>query len=243
MKILFSPSETKIKGGDFKSSKYLFNNILKDKQRFILDMYKSYLLSASDNELSKLFGLKRPHDIDFFKTIDIYNSQKLKAIQRYTGIAYDYLDYASLEDDAKTFIDKNMIIFSNLYGPIDAGYLISNYKLKQGEKLNSFEIEKYYKEHFQSELDFMLKDEFVIDLRAEFYHKFYTPKKSITMKFIKNGKVVSHWAKAYRGKISRELSKHQPTNEQDFQNLIFENLEIKEIRKTKKSNEYIFDII
>jgi cytoplasmic iron level regulating protein YaaA (DUF328/UPF0246 family) len=241
MKILFSPSETKITGGLNQTSTYIFNN-LKDKQSFVLDKYLSYIANSSEDALSKLFGLKKQSDIDMYKSIDILNDPKLKAVERYTGIAYDYFDYKSLESDEKEFIDNNMIIFSNLFGPIEAKYKIPNYKLKQGEKLGLFVIEKYYKEHFKESLDKLLEDEFVIDLRAGFYQKFYTPKQCVTMKFIKKGKVVSHWAKAYRGKVSRQLAKYQPKNEQDFQNLKFENLEITEIRKIKSVNEYIFSI-
>jgi cytoplasmic iron level regulating protein YaaA (DUF328/UPF0246 family) len=62
------------------------------------------------------------------------------------------------------------------------------------------------------------------------------------MKFLKGGKVVSHWAKAYRGSIAKELAQQQPENEQEFQKICFENLEIKEIIKRKNLSEYIFNI-
>jgi cytoplasmic iron level regulating protein YaaA (DUF328/UPF0246 family) len=246
MKILFSPSETKITGGDLKNldkKSYLFPNLY-NKHLYILNLYQEYLNNNSDNKLSKLFGLKKQADIDMFKSVDIFNDPTLKAIQRYTGVAYDYLLYEQMSKDEQNFIDQNLIIFSNLFGPIPANKQIPNYKLKQGEKLGSFTIEKYYKEHFSDSLDRLLENEFTIDLRAGFYLKFYTPKiNHITMKFIKNGKVVSHWAKAYRGLVTKTLAHHQPTNEKDFQQIEFENLQIKEIIKRKNSNEYIFDII
>ena len=79
---------------------------------------------------------------------------------------------------------------------------IPDYKLKQGETFDNIKIEKFYNENFSSILDETLKDEDIIDLRAGFYEKFYKIKKPYTtMKFIKDGKVVSHWAKAYRGVI------------------------------------------
>ncbi len=243
MKILFSPSESKEIGGIAENSTYMFDDSLKNKQKDILDKYMSFLSKASDKDLEKLFGLKNQKDIDLYKSIDIYNDPKLKAIERYSGVAFDYLNYSSLRKSEQKFIDDNMIIFSNLFGPIHAGYMIPNYKLKQGEKLGTLQIEKFYKEYFKDSLDAILENEFVIDLRANFYKKFYISKKCVTMKFIKNGKVISHWAKAYRGKFSKELAKNQPTNEQDFQKISFENLEIKEIIKSKNQNEYIFNIL
>ena len=241
MKILFSPSETKIPGGLKNNNKtpYLFPK-LTDKHNNILNMYQSYIEKASEKELIKLFGLK---DISAFKNVNIFKDPTLKAIERYTGVAYDYLLYNKMEKSEQDFIQKNMIIFSNLYGPILAGYPIANYKLKQGEKIDSFAIEKYYKEHFSDTLDNMLKDEFTIDLRAGFYLKFYKPNiNHITMKFLKGGKVVSHWAKAYRGSIAKELAYHQPENEQEFQKINFKNLEIREIIKRKNLSEYIFEM-
>ena len=244
MKLLFSPSEAKtsnIDNSKKSGTSYLFPK-LASKQSHVLNLYQTYLQNCSDEELAKLFGLKRQNDIDFFKSIDIFNDPVLKAIQRYSGVAYEYLDYINLEN--KQFIDENMIIFSNLFGPILAGFGLPNYKLKQGEKLGSFMIEKYYKEHFSDVLDDLLENEFLIDLRAGFYLKFYTPKQHhITMKFMKDGKVVSHWAKAYRGKIAKELAHFQPQNETEFQKISFPNLQIREIIKRKLSNEYVFDII
>lgn len=243
MKILFSPSETKVKGGTTQEKDkplYLFPKLY-GKHEKVLKFYQSFIENESDEILHKLFGIK---DIALFKSVNIFNDPTLKSIERYTGVAYDYLHYHDLNNKEQDFIDKNMIIFSNLFGPITAEYLIPNYKLKQGEKLGLFSIEKYYKEYFSDSLDGLLKDEFTIDLRAGFYLKFYKPKiKHITMKFLKNGKVVSHWAKAYRGSIVKDLAQHQPENEQEFQKIHFENLEIKEIIKRKNSSEYIFDIV
>ena len=62
------------------------------------------------------------------------------------------------------------------------------------------------------------------------------------MKFIKNGKVVSHWAKAYRGKVLRKLSQVQPNTIEEFENINFEGLHVEEILVKKLKREYIFKI-
>jgi cytoplasmic iron level regulating protein YaaA (DUF328/UPF0246 family) len=242
MKILFSPSETKIQGGTKKfnnKTDYLFPTLY-DKHKHVLKLYQLYIENSSNEALHKLFGLK---DISEYKNINIFEDPFMKAVERYTGVAYDYLLYHDMNKNEQNFIDHNMIIFSNLFGPILAGSYIPNYRLKQGEKIGNFPIEKYYKDHFSLELDNLLENEFTIDLRAGFYLKFYKPKiNHITMKFIKNGKVVSHWAKAYRGKIAKELAHYQPENEKEFQKIEFETLKINEIIKRKNVTEYIFDI-
>ncbi|MCH9812417.1 MAG: YaaA family protein, partial [Epsilonproteobacteria bacterium] len=148
MKILFSPSEGKHSGGNltYNNTLYLFET-LKDKHLDVLTQYQNYITNCDDEKLGKLFGLKKATDIQRYKSIDILNALKCKAVERYNGVAYDYLAYDTLSDTEKSFIDQNLIIFSNLYGPISANYPIAEYKLKQGEKIGNFAIEKFYKEH------------------------------------------------------------------------------------------------
>lgn len=121
--------------------------------------------------------------------------------------------------------------------------MIPWYKLKQGEKLEGFAIEKHYAKHFTPPLDTFLEGQFIIDLRAGFYLKFYKLKQPhVTMKFIKNGKVVSHWAKAYRGMAVKTLSEYRPQNEAAFREIPFPNLSILEIQTDGLKTEYIYEI-
>jgi cytoplasmic iron level regulating protein YaaA (DUF328/UPF0246 family) len=65
----------------------------------------------------------------------------------------------------------------------------------------------------------------------------------MTLKFIKNSKVVSHWAKAYRGIVLRELALSQIDTLEDFGKLQIEGLHVKEIKKIKLKTEVIFEIV
>ena len=243
MKILFAPSETKKEGGNMPPLIGRGFELSADDKKYVIDKYQHYLETSTFDALKKLFGIKKSSDIEMYKNVDIYHDSTMPAIARYTGVAYDYLDYPSLKADEKEFIDNSLIIYSNLFGAIKASETIPNYKLKQGEKLNDFVIEKYYKKESSSILDSYFQDELVIDLRAGFYEKFYLPNKSyITMKFIKNGKVVSHWAKAYRGKVVRELAKYQPKTEEAFSQIVFKNLRIKEILTKGNKKEFVYEI-
>jgi len=243
MKILLAPSETKKSGGEFKKLEVESFSFSKKEKLYVSNLYNEFLKSATNDELIKLLGIKKESDLKNYKGVDLFNDPTMSAIERYTGVAYDYLDYDSLKKSHKEFIDENLIIFSNIFGALRASEKIPNYKLKQGEKIDGFSIEKYYKEHTSSELDLFFEDELLIDLRATFYDKFYTPKVPyITMKFIKGGKVVSHWAKAYRGKITRELAKYQPKDEKELNDIEFKNLYIKEILTMKNKKEYVYEI-
>ncbi len=244
MKILFAPSETKTAGGESPSITGTKFALYHDSKEVVMRKYQAYLKNASTEEIQKLFGIKNEKDIAFYKAVDLYHDKTMPAILRYTGVAYDYLDYPTLDVKAQNFLHDSLIIFSNVLGALKCGEAIPNYKSKQSERLGDFTIEKFYKEHTSDILDSYFEDSLIVDLRASFYDKFYIPNKPyITMKFIKEGKVVSHWAKAYRGKVVRTLAKHQPKTEQDLADIVFENLRIKEIVQKGNKKEYVFDIV
>lgn len=244
MKILFSPSETKIGGGDIKcidKNSFIFPELF-EKRLEILEKYNNYLKNASNNDLEKLFGTKKIEVIEKYKQ-DIFKSPTMKAIQRYEGVAYDYLNYNSLEVSAQKYIDENTLIFSNIFGVIKADDVIPDYKLKQGESFENLKIDKFYSDNFSQTLDNYLLDEDILDLRAGFYEKFYTIKKPyLTMKFIKEGKVVSHFAKAYRGEILKLLALRNIKTFEQLLNLQIENLSIVEIKEQKLKKEIVYTI-
>ena len=189
-----------------------------------------------------MFGIKKEADILKHKK-DIIHELTMKAIERYTGVAFDYLGYNALSPEAQTYIDNNVILFSNLFGPIRASDLIPEYKLKQGEAVADIKTEKFYHEHSAHLMEEYLQDEEILDLRAGFYDKFYKPTKPYTtLKFIKDGKVVSHWAKAYRGIVLREIAKAGASSIEAFMKIPIEGLSIHEIQTKKNKTEIIYNI-
>lgn len=246
MKILFSPSEAKSTFYDspnVNKSSFFMPDLFEDRLN-VLNKFNQFLEKANIIDLQKLFGLKDEAACYNLRKSDILNSSTCRAINRYTGVAFEYLDFDSLHVEKKEFLLNNLVIFSNLFGPILAKDKVPMYKFKQGSSIGDFKPEKFYKENFSSRLDTLFNDELIIDLRAGFYEKFYTIKKSyITMKFIKNGKVVSHWAKAYRGKVLRQLAEYQPNTIEEFENINFIGLELIKVLETKLKKEYVFNIL
>lgn len=243
MKILLAPSETKRSGGEssFDPNSLLFE-ALRPHRTKLLHAYTNVIQRGDMQNLSKMFGIKKEADILKYKK-DIIHELTMKAIERYTGVAFEYLKYETLEASEQAYIDDNVILFSNLFGPIRASDLIPEYKLKQGEAVNDIKVEKFYHEHSADLMEVYLKDDEILDLRAGFYDKFYKPSKSYTtLKFIKDGKVVSHWAKAYRGIVLREIAKAGIDSIEDFMKLPIEGLSIKEIQTKKNKTEIIYKI-
>jgi len=243
MKILLAPSETKINGGcdNFSLDTLLFPELTATRQK-LLHQYINIIQQNNFATLSKMFGLKKEADI-LYHSKDIVHELTMKAIERYTGVAFDYLSYNKLDSKTQAYIDKNVILCSNLFGFLRADDMIPEYRLKQGAAVGELKPEKLYKE--QSHLmEKYLKDEDILDLRAGFYDKFYIPIKNYTtLKFIKNGKVISHWAKAYRGIVLKKIAIAKIDNLEDFMKLSIENLSIEEIQTKKNKTEIIYNIV
>lgn len=244
MKILLAPSETKNSGGDMR---FAVDNLsfapLNKYRKTLLHKYINILQRDDISQLGKMFGLKKESDILRHKR-DIANELTMKAIERYTGVAFDYLDYQNLSNEAKEYIDSSVIIFSNLFGPIRADDLIPEYKLKQGESVGDIKVDRFYNEHSAHLVEEYLKDGEILDLRALYYNKFYRPKANYTtLKFIKGGKVVSHWAKAYRGIVLKAIAESNIETIDEFMKLPIENLSIEEMIQKGNHREIIYSII
>jgi len=240
LKILFSPSEGKKNGGNEKAKELLGSN---KARKSILTNYKEIMQKNNEEEIKTLFGIKKFQDcIPYIK--DPFSSELMMAIERYRGVAYDYLKYDTLLKEEQKFLQNHTIIFSNLYGPIRGGDTITNYKVKQGNDVGNIVPDKFYKERFSYQLDLYLAQSDILDLRAGYYEKFYKPNKNYTtLKFLKDGKVVSHWAKAYRGLVLKAIAKNNITSLKEFQKLEIENLQVKEIQVKKNITQIIYEIV
>ncbi|MCK5295053.1 MAG: peroxide stress protein YaaA, partial [Arcobacteraceae bacterium] len=108
MKILLAPAETKLEGGDLPPldlSKFIL-------QKDVVTEYEKFISSSSIEELSKWFGLKNLELCKKYKRT-IKELSTMKAIQRYTGVAFEAIKYNELSSKAQNYIDENVIIFSN----------------------------------------------------------------------------------------------------------------------------------
>lgn len=237
VKILFSPSESK-KDGGIRLASFLFPEA-SDIRLKIYNEYLNFIKSADDFALAKLFGVKEALALNGYKNASLGCMQ---AIERYDGVAFEALEFKTLNEYAKNYILQNLIIFSNLFGPIAAKDYIPNYKLKQGENISEQKLDEYYKNAFSLKLDEYLKDDFILDLRAGFYEKFYKPNKAyITIKFLVNGKIISHYTKTYRGLMLREAAIQNICCKNDFMSMKLEKFKVVDIKRIGFKEEITLD--
>ena len=243
MKILLAPAETKKEGGElatYTKENFFFKEFQNTRDE-VVKHYETLLKESSLEEISKWFGLKKLDECKKYKE-SVLSKPTIKAIQRYTGVAFDALEYLELDLNAQNYCDEYIILFSNLFGPLRADDLIPDYKFKQGAELPSINVIKAYKDAIKDSLDSYLGEE-VVDLRAGFYDKFYKPSaNTITYKFLKDGKVVSHWAKFYRGNIVKQLANKNITSFGELMNMELEGLNLIEIQEKKNIKTLIMEI-
>lgn len=245
MYILFSPSEGKKLGGNGSSLdlETLLIPSLSATRLPLLNTYNNLIKDGSRQELQTLTGIKKEEKIKKYQD-DLFSLPTMNAIELYDGVAYDYLDFDSLSKEEKSYLNQQTVIFSNLFGPLRGGDSIPAYKLKQGATIKGTATEKVYKEASSDALDELFKDKLILDLRAGYYEKFYTLNQPfVTMKFLKGGKSVSHWAKAYRGKVLQTLAKIQPKDENELLAIEYEGLKLMETVAYKKGKMLIYEVI
>ncbi|MEA3513372.1 MAG: YaaA family protein [Campylobacterota bacterium] len=244
MKILLAPAETKYDGGEeisYQKENFKFEELFSIRDNIVKN-YVNFIQNSTIEELSSWFGLKNLKECKKYSK-NILEQPTTKAILRYTGVAFDALDYKQLSNEQQNYCDENIIIFSNLFGAVLASDLIPDYKYKQGANLPGIDTIKLYKENSKDILDNFIGEE-VIDLRAGFYDKFYKPSmNTITCKFLKDGKVVSHWAKHYRGLLVNQLAINNIKTIDEFLNMQIDNLQIQEIVEKKNKREIVYNII
>lgn len=240
MFILFSPSEEKIKSSNNYNIEFIKNffinfdtSQLSIKSNFRNNFLKEY--AKNFNNLENIFGVKNTNDV--FKN---FSTNLYSAINLYQGISFKELSYNNLSDKSKDYINRHLIIFSNLFGPIRPNDKIPFYKLKQGIKINNINQAKSYKEDTSKQLDELIND-FVIDLRAKIYEEYYDIKTNyVNFNFIKNGKQLSHSSKIYRAKILKVLANNNVTELKELFNIINNNFNVSSIKTL--DNKTIFNI-
>ncbi len=238
---LFSPAESKHSGGKENPLSDLLFGL--SPRETILNRYNEIINSGDIETIKALFGIKKETDIVPYLG-NLFSTPTMCAIERYNGVAYEYLDFPSFSSDTQTYLKNHTLIFSNLYGVVMGGDKIANYKVKQGNSIGEIAPDKFYGQLLKDKLDTLLDSQEILDLRAGYYDKFYKISQPYTtLKFIKEGKVVSHWAKAYRGIVLRNLATHRIESLDDFMKMEIDGLMVKEIKTIKNKTEIVFDIV
>lgn len=144
--------------------------------------------------------------------------EAFKAIELFNGAVFKNLDYPSLNNDERTYIDKTVEIFSAMYGLIPASSNIRPYRLDLNNSLKPHitSLTSQWKEPINKHLN-DCQNSIIIDLASTEYRKLIDyktlchPIYSVDFKDLKDGKykTIGTYAKMARGQFLRAMAKGQ----------------------------------
>jgi Uncharacterized protein conserved in bacteria len=217
MLILIPPSEGKSSKNSsntkFKDTNFIFKNEVKAIQK--------QLSNSDDAELQKIYGvtLQKAKQLNELNLNAMENNCSY-SIERYTGVVYNQIDWQNLSDESKLYFEKNIRIFSGLFGIVTPKTLIPDYKLK----MNSLSLTKFWLPILTKHLS---KEDIIIDLLPQIHSKSYSHENivRIDFKIIKDGKLKSagHMGKVVKGQFIKFLCEIQAKGLDGLDKFTFDN--------------------
>ena len=203
MKILIPPSEGK---SNINPSDVLFGDTKFKFQKEVEQVVK--LLGLINNEvLGSVYGTTEKKALGYhMQNQDIFKSRCAPAIERYSGVVYENIDWLSMTDSEKNYMEKHVCIFSGLFGLLTPKTMIPNYKLK----MNVLSLQNHWNKIITKELE---KENLIFDLLPQVHRKAYTKNNNvinIDFLVVNKGKkkAAGHFGKSVKGKFIRFLAQN-----------------------------------
>lgn len=173
-----------------------------------------------------------------------------KAIEVYSGVLYQALDYENLNTTAKKRADKYIVIISALFGAVRLSDSIPTYKLDMAKSLPKLgSLNALWKPSVTKALE-SIKTDLIVDCRSSTYQGVWTPelKKTVGVRVFaeKAGKrtVVTHMSKKTRGEVAKFLvmQTKDPKTPQELQKILAKEFEC-ELVKPELKKSWFLDVI
>lgn len=206
--ILLPPSEGKTvhaEGSPFEIEDLSFPE-LSGERRLVLDALAE--VSAREDAMD-LLGVGASLAKEVARNINLHTEPAAKAQDIYSGVLFEALDYANLDEAAQRRADESIIVVSALWGAVRFGDRIPPYRLSMSVKLAPLgKLATWWKKRLAPVLDAVAGDQLIVDARSSTYAAAYKPANGNTVAVnvfqMRNGvpKVVSHFAKHTRGEVA-----------------------------------------
>lgn len=157
------------------------------------------------------------HDL-LRRNVALFEAPTARADEVYTGVLYDHLDVASLDSAARKRLSAGVAVASALFGVVRADDLIPAYRLSATVELPRLgPVAALWRPLLGPVLDELTDGGLLLDLRSGAYVNLHKPagalaERTVTVRVLNesNGvrKVVSHFNKATKGELVRDLIVH-----------------------------------
>lgn len=184
-------------------------------------------MSADEPTLAKLLGVKGDA-LASARSINeaVLTAKSKRAIDRYTGVLYDALDHHTLDATSHRRLNRQVIVFSALWGLVRPNDPIPDYKLKMGASLDGVgRLSSFWRPLLGEALAPVTNRRVVWDLLPNEHSSAWRPpaasyRARISVRFlddVPDGKgrkltTVSHWNKLLKGALVRHILATQLTD-------------------------------
>lgn len=177
------------------------------------------LCAADEEKAREVLGLSEGLRGEVAKNAALRTAGTRPAGEIYTGVLYDALGLASLDAAAKRRAGKSLLVFSGLWGAVRVGDRIPSYRCPMGVKLPGLgALGAYWRGPLAEVMPEAAGDGLVLDLRSSAYAAAWKPRgeaaertasvrvlHSRTVDGVEKRSVVSHFNKATKGRLVRDL--------------------------------------
>ena len=212
MLILLPPSETKRPGGV---------GVSIDKAAIIwaaleparTKLYEALFEVCQKPELAaKALGLGKKNLEDAKANLELLTAPTMPAMQRYTGVLYDALDFDTLTAADLKQADEKLFIQSALFGLLPAMQQIPYYRLSAGSKLPGINLRGLWTDAHAEVWPRMIGP--ILDMRSKAYVEINPIPAGRDAKFVEvldedSGKALNHFNKKAKGTFVRAALKNK----------------------------------
>ena len=218
MKIVLSPSKTKTIA-DVASNDGVVNHAVRDGQfqPHITQEIIKHVQSLDVTALGKALKLKDDKAQSLFDFYQAFDSQPVGiACESYDGIAFKYLDWQNLSDEAKFFGESHFVVMSALYGVVEPNMGVRDYRLDMVDRVG---INLY--DTWREAVDaYFHKEDWILNLASKEYAKMVNHPKVGTIEFWElrgdTFKQMSTSSKMSRGVMAHECLTQQVKHVRDL---------------------------
>ncbi|MEI7033724.1 peroxide stress protein YaaA [Streptomyces pratensis] len=177
------------------------------------------LCRADEEKARAVLGLSVGLRGEVAKNAELRTAGTRPAGELYTGVLYDALDLASLDADARRRANTSLLVFSGLWGAVRIDDRVPPYRCAMGVKLPGLgALGAHWRTPMETVLPEAAGDGLVLDLRSSAYTTAWKPKGEVaartasvrvlhsqTVDGVEKRSVVSHFNKATKGRLVRDL--------------------------------------
>ena len=232
MKILIPASEGKSKIITSSNLKFEETNFMfEDSVKQVVNL----LELIDEEDLRPIYGTSQEKSILFHRqNQSIFKEKCVPAINRYTGVVYSNIGWNDISKKGQEYLEKNIFIFSGLFGMVKPLTPIPDYKLK----MNVLSLQHHWKPILTEALS---KEEFIIDLLPQVHRKAYTPNENVfkvDFSVIKKGKksAAGHFGKSVKGQFIKYLAENNIQSIDKFSGFKYDGFEWDGIQFIKEQN-------